>query len=61
METENKNWKSPRAIEEELKAYRIARFERQMQLVDSGQLPRAIALTALQEEFESVTDLGAAR
>jgi hypothetical protein len=50
-------WKSPRKIEEEIKQYKIDRFERQMQLVDRGDIPRAIALTALAEEFDNLVEM----
>ena len=45
-------WKSPRKLEEEAKEYRLKRFEDYMKLVDSGELPRELALTALREEVE---------
>ena len=45
-------WKSPRKIEEEVKAYRSQRFEDYMQQVDRGELTREIALTALREEIQ---------
>jgi hypothetical protein len=43
-------WKSPRKIEEEAKAYVMERFESYMQMVDRGELTRAIAIAALTEE-----------
>lgn len=48
-----KEWKSPRRIEEELKQYRHQRFERYMQMVDDGKLTRALAIAALREELAS--------
>ncbi len=45
-------WKSPRKIEEELKEYRLKRFEDYMQMEDRGELTRELAITALREEME---------
>lgn len=47
-----REWKSPRQIEAELKAYQLKRFEDYMAQVDQGKLERSIALTALREELE---------
>ena len=46
------DWKSPRKIEEEVKEYRLKRFEDYMQMVDRGELTREIAITALRQEIE---------
>lgn len=54
----SETWKSPRKVEEEIKQYQIDRFERQMQMVDEGKLPRELALIALREEFENTAELG---
>ena len=45
-------WKSPRKIEEEIREYRLKRFEDYMQMVDRGELSRALAIQALREEIE---------
>ena len=45
-------WKSPRKREEEVKEYRLKRFEDYMQMVDRGELTREIAFTALREEIQ---------
>jgi hypothetical protein len=45
-------WKSPRKIEEEVKEYRLKRFEDYMVLVDRGELTRELAFTALREEIQ---------
>jgi uncharacterized protein YicC (UPF0701 family) len=45
-------WKSPRKIEEEVKEYRLKRFEDYMTMVDNGELTRELAFTALREEIE---------
>lgn len=45
-------WKSPRKIEEEIKEYRLKRFEDYMQMEDRGELTRELAITALREEIE---------
>lgn len=53
-------WKSPRKREEEVKEYRLKRFEDYMQMVDRGELTREIAFTALREEIQysdEVTDV----
>ena len=39
-------------IEEEIREYRLKRFEDYMQMVDRGELPRALAIQALREEIE---------
>lgn len=44
-------WKSPRK-REEVKEYRLKRFEDYMQMVDRGELTRELAFTALREEIE---------
>jgi len=46
-----KEWKSPRKIEEEVKLYRLKRFEDYMQMVDRGELTRILAIAALREEI----------
>lgn len=46
------SWKSDRAIEVEVAAYRVKRFEDYMLKVDSKELPQDIALTALRQEIE---------
>lgn len=51
-------WRSPRKVEEEIRQYKHDRFERQMQMVDRGDLPRAIAIQALKEEFDNTVELG---
>lgn len=51
-------WKSPRKVEEEVRQYQIERFERQMQMVDRGELSRELAIVALKEEFENTAELG---
>lgn len=48
----SEQWKSPRKIEEEVKEYRAKRFEDYMQMVDRGELTRALAITALREEIQ---------
>ena len=45
-------WKSPRKIEEEVKEYRLKRFEDYMVMVDEGKLTRELAFTALREEIQ---------
>lgn len=45
-------WKSPRKIEEEVKEYRLKRFEDYMVMVDRGELTRELAFTALREEIQ---------
>ena len=45
-------WKSPRKIEEEIREYRLKRFDDYMQMVDRGELSRALAIQALREEIE---------
>lgn len=45
-------WKSPRKREEEVREYRLKRFEDYMQMVDRGELTRAIACQALREEIQ---------
>lgn len=47
-----KEWKSPRRIAEEEKAYRHKRFESYMSMVDRGELSRELAIQALREEIE---------
>lgn len=49
-------WKSPRKIEEEVKAYKAKRFEDYMEMVDRGELTRELAITALREEMEHVQE-----
>lgn len=44
-------YKSPRKIEEEIKQYRHRRFETYMQMVDRGELTRALAIAALRDEL----------
>ena len=44
-------WKSPRRVEAEIRAYRHQRFEDYMVMEDRGELTRALALTALREEM----------
>jgi len=51
-----KEWKSPRRIEEEARQYRLERFESYMQMVDEGKLTRALAIAALREEINYVAD-----
>lgn len=48
---ERDTWKSPRRIEEDVRAYRHKRFEDYMQMEDRGELTRALAITALREEM----------
>lgn len=55
---EKEPWKSPRKVEEEIRQYGLDRFERQMQRVDRGELPRALAIVALREEIENTVELG---
>jgi len=45
-------WKSPRKIEEEIREYKLKRFEDYMSMVDRGELAREIAITALREEIQ---------
>ena len=45
-------WKSPRKIEEEVKAYRAKRFEDYMQMEDRGEITRELAIAALRQEIE---------
>ena len=44
-------WKSPRQIEQELKAYRNSRFEYWMKRVDNGELTEEEAMLACKEEL----------
>jgi len=56
----SEQWKSPRKREEEVREYRLKRFEDYMQMVDRGELTREIAITALREEIqhsEEATDI----
>lgn len=46
-------YKSPRKVEEEVKAYNLERFERYMQLADDGVLERSLAIIAFKDEVES--------
>lgn len=50
-------WKSPRKIEEEVKEYRLKRFEDYMVMVDKGELTRELAFTALREEIQYQDDV----
>ena len=50
--TEKLEWKSPRKVEEEIKAYKNERFEYYMKLADDGVLTEE-AMQACQEEFEN--------
>jgi len=52
-----KEWKSPRKIEEEIKLYRLKRFEDYMRMVDRGELSRSLAIAALRDEIEYSTQL----
>lgn len=45
-------WKSPRKIEEEVKAYRAKRFEDYMQMEDRGEITRELAIAALRQGIE---------
>lgn len=54
-------WKSPRKVDEELKAYKEKRFEDYMQMVDRGELSRELALTAFREELDYDGVRGSAR
>jgi len=49
-------WKSPRKIEEEVRQYKLERFESYMQMADDGKLPRALAIAAFREELEHVEE-----
>lgn len=49
----NPEWKSPRKVEEEIKVYQHNRFEAYMQMVDKGELPRAIGISAMYDDIES--------
>ncbi len=51
--TEQLEWKSPRKLEEEIKAYKAGRFEYYMKLADDGVLTEEEAMQACQEEFEN--------
>jgi len=46
-----KEWKSPRRIAEEDRAYRHRRFESYMRMADRGELSRELAIQALREEI----------
>ena len=48
-------WKSPRRIEADIKAYRSHRFEDYMSQVDEGSLEQVIAIAALREELENLS------
>ena len=50
---ETKEWKSPRKVEEEIKAYKAGRFEYYMKLADDGTLTEEEAIQACQDEFEN--------
>jgi hypothetical protein len=57
---ETPQWKSPRKIEEEVRAYRSKRFEDYMKMEDRGEIERSIAITALREEIaysDQVTEM----
>lgn len=43
-------WKSPRKVEEEIKAYRRKRFEAYMEAADNGELSRELAIAAFRDE-----------
>jgi len=51
--TEKVEWKSPRKVEEEIKAYRAGRFEYYMKLADDGILSEAEAIQACKDELEN--------
>lgn len=55
----SETYKSPRKVEEEIRNYKRERFESYMQRADSGELPRALAITALREELDHIEDLDA--
>lgn len=50
---EKTEWKSPRRVEEEVKAYRAKRFEYYMKLSDDGILTEEEAIQACREELEN--------
>ena len=52
MEKDTSNWKSPRKIEEEVKAYYHERFEWYMQRVDVGEISLEDAIVELRNEIE---------
>jgi hypothetical protein len=51
---ERPDWKSPRKVAEEIRDYQRKRFEDYMQMEDRGEISRALAITALQEELNYV-------
>lgn len=50
---EKTEWKSPRRVEEEVKAYRAKRFEYYMKLSDDGMMTEAEAIQACQDELDN--------
>lgn len=48
----DEEWKSPRKIEEEVRDYRLKRFEDYMVMADEGKLPRELALAAFRDELQ---------
>lgn len=48
---------SPRKIAEQERDYKRSRFEWYMDQADAGKIPRALAITALQEEIANIADL----
>ena len=45
-------WKSPRKVEEELREYKLKRFEAYMTMEDNGVLTRELALAAFRDELD---------
>lgn len=45
-----KEWKSPRKVKEELNTFIHQEFERTMVRVDNGEIPRSLAIAALNSE-----------
>lgn len=48
----SEEWKSPRKIEEEVRNYRLKRFEDYMVMADEGKLSRELAIKAFREELQ---------
>lgn len=53
-----KEWKSPRKIEEEVRQYRHTRLESLMKDVDDGKLTLEVAINGLRAEIAGEVDLG---
>ena len=49
----DREWKSPRKIEEEIRQYMHERFEKIMTDVDLGKIEHGMAMAALEKEFRA--------